>query len=182
MFKPYVGKDFQNQKIKILFCGESHYLESKSIAKEDIDKHGHFIGTVDENTTVSAIEGWLNDEYTMRFFSVIHSSFKKYFQDAEKKDFYNKIAFANYIQNILINPRAGILPFIRNDEIYKTHFMKIVEDLQPTHIILFSSRLKPLFDYNGISDYLGRRLVSIAHPSGRGFVIKDIQREFEQYL
>jgi hypothetical protein len=86
-----------------------------------------------------------------------------------KKDFWHNVAFTNYLQVVLQNAdERDISHFFIHDDIFRKHFLSQVKDLKPTHILVFSSRIGRLLEYNGVTEELkngGRRFQYTNHPS-----------------
>ncbi len=177
LFKPWVGNEYCKQPLKILVVGESYY--------------GMRAGDYDESFGIKAIEHYLYRLHfpewkKARFHGVLWNTLKVFLNNDDiAEQFYNRISFCNYVQDMIPNTRWGILKYMRNDEAYKQHFFKTVQSLQPNVVVLTSVRFEEVWEYNGIVEDLNKmhiHFVAINHPSGRGYKIIEMQEKIKMAL
>jgi hypothetical protein len=158
MFKIYIGQNFSSSNLKVLFVGESHNKAESN--------------NIDANFTVDLISNYLSGKWNSTFLNKLFKGFKSFLKTDEEKNFFEKIAFTNYVQDVLESPSQSLMPFIRNDEGYKSHFLNVVEALSPSHIVLLSPRLFEVWEYSGLVNDLKSKGISITfthHPASKSF-------------
>jgi hypothetical protein len=125
-FKPWRGKDYESNKLfgkRVLVLGESHYVrdEKDSLYPE---------------LTIDCVEEQIEGPHTTKFWTNIAAAFmnKRPSQD-EKKEFWDSIAFYNYIQT-----SVGIAPRIPpTEEMWRNSeqgFNEVLADFLPRAVIV----------------------------------------------
>ena len=124
-FKPWVGKNYSKQPIKLLILGESHYADRKP----------------SPTFTIDLTREYSNGEWKHRFWTQIMQvvSGKPHWK-IDKEDFWNKYAFYIYIQDIVAES-AGISPSQEMIKAAYTPFFEVLTALKPSHILVLSKRL-----------------------------------------
>jgi hypothetical protein len=168
-FQPWVGKEYDNSKRKILILGESHY--------NDVPETEDFTKTV--------VERYVSGNWNHRFFTSISrvisglSAWETRFKRAE---IWSPLSFYNYIQQYVAkDSRLGYCP----NKVAKYHdaFEELLETYSPDFILVFSKRLwndmlegEPMEVHSAgipLRKYKHSKGFSIGvqfnHPSGRGF-------------
>jgi hypothetical protein len=177
LFKPWVGSEYEKQPLKILIVGESFY--------------GMNDGDYDESFGIKAIEDYLYGKHfgwkKNRFHGVLWNTLKVFLnKDDSKEVYFSRIAFCNYIQDMVADKRRDMWAFIKNNnEIYRQSFLNNIKSLQPHLVILTSARLAPVLEDIGIIKNLNELkilFVSIKHPSGRGYKIIEMQEKVRYVL
>ena len=162
LFKPWVGSEYAKQPLKILIVGESYYgmpenLRDDNMGRKLIENDLHVRGDKSYNLHYH----WFHN----RFHYNVYKIFAGIILNEGYTDFYNKISFCNYMQDVLIGAGDSVLYYMRNDDKYKEYFTSVVENLRPTLVVLTSNRFDALWRANGLVEYLGYRYINIVHPS-----------------
>lgn len=140
-FKPFVGKNYHSENFKILVLGESHYLNEeefkKYLNKEEIIEQitnkvfKHFLNYKEKK---GSFERWMN---TFSKFGNILSD--KKLSNSETIDFWNRMAFYNYVQ--YPTKGARISPSLENFERSIKPFEDVIDSLKPDLIFIWGKRL-----------------------------------------
>lgn len=155
VFKPWIGSKYlENQfGVRILILGESHYGDND-------DKYDEY--------TIDVIKLW-GKERRLAFFSKITKSVlnydsSDYLSDAERSEFWEHVAFYNYVQAI-VGAGARIRP---TDEMWKkseSALYDVIKQLKPQLVIVLGielqNNLPPLPENLSIC--------CLAHPSSGRF-------------
>lgn len=176
LFQPHIGKDYRNQKFRILILGESHYFGEEDMQLfHKNNKHPH-ITNITQNVVKNYIQykqgkapfhRWMN---TFTRFS--NATEGKTLSNSETVDFWERIAFYNFVQFPISGPR--IAPTAEQFVQSKETFKKVLKDLNPHLVVFWGFRLWQNFDksqhknINGI-DYLSYDrdypIYILPHPS-----------------
>lgn len=144
IFEPWVGKNYQKGLYdkKVLVIGEAHYCESP----EEFERRYHGDLDLCRKKTSFEIQENLTDEskspseYTKIVKMVLGLDSNKVLTSEEKEEFWNSIAFYNYVQNGSIvcsdNP-----PTKDMWDLSKKAFYSVVEDLNPDFILVLGEEL-----------------------------------------
>jgi len=136
-FYPYVGKDYKDQKIKILILGESHYIEKDELSKLE-----------EYNADISLTRGILIENYfaNIRKDKTNPYPYVKCFRNTAamitnkeyhcSDNIWRKLAFYNYFQKI-VGVGAKGKEFIDESLIEKSRvaYFNVLETLKPTIVI-----------------------------------------------
>lgn len=158
IFKPWVGSKYVSSKfgVKIFILGESHYG----------DRHDEY-----DDFTVDVVKDW-GKEKRLAFFTIIAKSIlnydsSNYLSDAERSDFWEHVAFYNYVQKI-VGEGARIRPTDQMWKISEPALYKVIENLDPQIVVVLGKELRnnlPPLPENIEICYLD-------HPSSGGFSYK----------
>lgn len=159
-FDPWIGNQYEEGifGVRTLVLGESHY-GTPPIQPE----------------FTSRVIASLGQKKRFRFFSMTQRLVsldpkRGFIPTAERKAFWEKVAFANFVQEFVGNqPRKAPSPRQWIESV--APFMQTVEELKPQLIIVLGERLKqhlPPEINNVIYAY-------VKHPSGSGFSYKKFQ-------
>ncbi|MDE1351549.1 hypothetical protein L9W80_15490 [Vibrio aestuarianus] len=136
-FLPWVGNQYRNNKTRLLLLGESHYSDSP--------QSNHF--------TQELIEQYLDGEYRHRYWTqIIQLLSGAPHGEVNSKEAIQPYAFYNFIQEI-VSDSPEVKPTRKMIDDSIPAFWEVIEELQPTHILVLSKRL---WDYlpagNGFDD------------------------------
>ena len=124
-FKPWVGRRYGEDAIKLLILGESHYADRKP----------------SPNFTIDLTREYSNGEWKHRFWTQIMQVISgKSHWEIDKKEFWNNYAFYNYIQDIVAES-AGMGPSQKMIDAASPPFFEVLAELKPSHILVLSKRL-----------------------------------------
>ena len=131
-FKPWIGKRYENRELfglRILLLGESHYGEP---------------GEENENFTIDVVKYWGQKE-RLRFFTItakflLGKGTGEWLSDNERSDFWEKVAFYNYIQELVGN-NSRIRPTSEMWENAKASFLLLCDVLKPELIVVLGKEL-----------------------------------------
>jgi hypothetical protein len=190
--KPFIGKDYFKAEQKLLILGESAFGDHKG----------------DKNLLVNVITDIKNGQETSYtqyrktkvFFTKIFNLFKNK-ENCDKKTFWNKVSFYDYIQELMDYP--GQIPPKNYFNDAEPPFFEILKKIEPDVVIVLGKRLYknlhfeeinkisytiesiPIKEYNlnGKMIYFG----GINHPTGsRGFKLdiwkKLINKFIKKYI
>ncbi len=137
---PWIGSEYHSQKHKVLFVGESHY--SKNYFESS---------STNENLTIQCVKEYCNGDWGNRTWGVLVSQFSKIFSTGNyaRKDFFERVAYMNYIQHCMKEPSDNPFKYFIHNADYQLHFQNIVNQIQPDVVILFSKRIDELWSYEG---------------------------------
>ena len=134
-FKPWVGKSYGKNAVKLLILGESHYAEKKT----------------SQNFTIELTLEYANGELKHRFWTQIMQVISgKPHQEIDKKEFWGNYAFYNYIQDV-VAVSAGVKPTKKMVEAAREPFFEVLLELKPSHVIVLSKRLWESLPNDGVS-------------------------------
>lgn len=187
-FLPYIGKHYEKGFCgkKLLVLGESHY---------DDDEHSHSEFTRDVVKDFLAYQigekahsDWMNT----------HTKFVKAFfygnsDNVNIVDFYEHIAFYNYVQTFVADTRQA--PTKEQFEQSEKAFFEVLEELQPDIIVAWGYRLwdnmtadkvkydEPNDDYYYVLDS-GKEvlIIGVIHPSAPIFSYKGAYAVLKEYF
>ncbi|MYJ51687.1 MAG: hypothetical protein F4093_03290 [Gammaproteobacteria bacterium] len=125
-FLPWIGPDFGNSNDqgippRLLVVGESHYGEWD-----------------DDGLTAIAVENHITEEWNVKFMTSIQNAILGGMGEIageDRTDFYNAIAFYNFIQDMVPNPNTR--PIDEMFECGTKSFLSCLDSVQPTHIVVF---------------------------------------------
>lgn len=124
-FQPWVGLKYGKiSGTKLLILGESHYGPNNA----------------GRNYTISETLRYVNGENHRFWTNIMQAVDGRSYWDIDRKTFWEKVAFYNYIQEIVADS-SGVLP---EDTMYKNAvepFREVLNQLTPTHILVCSKRL-----------------------------------------
>jgi hypothetical protein len=131
VFKPWIGKEYFSQTPKILVLGESHYFKED---QKDV-----------ENFTIRVVESLgLRLEGRHKFFTIIAKILSDkphdWLSDEASKDFWQKVAFYNFIQSSVGN-NSRIRPTAEMWENSGQTFKKVIKDLEPGIVVVLGREL-----------------------------------------
>ena len=129
-FQPWVGDNYENENLKILVLGESHY------------------GNAEENKetfTQDVIKSWaLREEGSIKFFTtiakILSDKTEVYLSDDDAKEFWHKVAFYNYVQDF-VGEEARMRPTELMWKEAKLPFIQVVNKLKPNIVVVLGSHL-----------------------------------------
>ena len=143
-YKPYIGKNYENQPLKILILGQSQYN-----VKEPTDSHTkRLIDGLLDSLSKGHTEYWLR---TFRRFTnvFLYSQFKQENKEAKNEDkvaFWESVAFYNYVQRDM--EKQGNKPTQKDWEEAYDPFLECLNTLKPDVIYVwgkgFGNKLKGL--------------------------------------
>mgnify|MGYP000029413442 CR=1 FL=1 len=140
-FKPYIGKNYHHQDLKILILGESHYLNENDFLdykneKERIELITHYVVNkyIEYKSNGKGFARWMNT-FT-KFGNVIHN---KRMNNIETINFWEKCSFYNYVQ--FPTRKARVSP--TNEEFLKSKnaFETVIQQTKPDLVIFWGQRL-----------------------------------------
>lgn len=128
-FLPWVGENYSRQSPKLLILGESHY-------KRD--------GADRDTFTQEVIRSWaIGEQGSRKFFTtiakVLTGNLDGYLSKVEKAKFWNEVAFYNYVQEVVDDPRDR--PTDVMWEKAQKPFLEVVNSLSPDIIIVLGGHL-----------------------------------------
>lgn len=142
-FKPWEGPNYCKSDFKILVLGESHYAEkfNKDAMINPTDEIRNFTNTIvnkflDFKKGNEKFEKWMN---TFTKFSNVYMYKGKKIDNLECQDWWNNVAFYNFIQVPMSSPRES--PSKEDFENSYNAFVEVCEVLKPDFIILWGYRL-----------------------------------------
>ncbi|RYE58356.1 MAG: hypothetical protein EOP48_03710 [Sphingobacteriales bacterium] len=122
-FEPWIGRNYSESAERLLLFGESHYINE---GEND-----------DHNFTTEVIKNHLaKEEMRTPFFETIDLLFTN---DAEQKEFWDRIAFANLIQKGFAT--ALDQPSLEDIATVAPSFYTLLNLLQPTKVVVLSKRM-----------------------------------------
>lgn len=122
-WRPWIGENYENATFKILIIGESHYLarsSDKGSLEESIEKHSN------KDFTRWVISDVANDRFSNKIYKVLNKVFNLQ-STQEIAEFYNNIAFYNFVQTPVSNIKLRPTDFIAGWDVFKN----ITELLKP---------------------------------------------------
>lgn len=129
-YLPWEGPNYMVSNPKILILGESHYKREGS----------------DQNTfTQGVIRSWaVGEQGTRKFFTtiakVLSGNLDKHMTKGEKAEFWNRVAFYNYIQEVVgEGPRDR--PTDAMWERAQQPFLQVVKSLSPDIVVVLGGHL-----------------------------------------
>ena len=183
-FEPWVGKNYDDGRVKLLLLGESHY--------------GSDIG---KNETANAVNDYMAGRTSYRFFS---GAVKTAFGPGAGRDRLDDVALYNYVQSVLGEP--GARPAKKMWEEAETPFKTVMEQLMPDEVLCLGAALYSHLpgDWDRESRAPGAELFregrlwckeyhyringrdipvyGILHPSSRGFNAAAYHEKLKAYL
>jgi hypothetical protein len=125
-FKTWVGSNFSRSVDgHFLVLGESHY--------------GHPY-TTESAFTVDLISGYVNKTRNRRFLTNIMQVVDcKSHKQIDRGDFWNRVAFCNYIQRVL--SKSNVAPSAKDWPLAEEPFFAVLDELKPRCILVLSKRL-----------------------------------------
>lgn len=112
-FEPWVGKNYDDGRVRLMLLGESHY--------------GSDIG---KNETEKAVSDYMEGKTNYRFFS---GAVKAAFGPGAGRDRLDDVALYNYVQSVLEKP--GARPTRKMWEAAKAPFRTVMEQLMPDEVL-----------------------------------------------
>ena len=162
VFEPWVGSDYEcggPHGCRILILGESHY------------------GQPDKATLgfTNCIVGRYAITERRRFFSVVQrlvslDTQRLRYSEASKRDFWNSVAFCNYVQAI-VGPKARCRPTPAMWATGSAVLLHVLDELRPEVIVILGKQLKKHLPPVPV----GMQVAYISHPSGRGMRYAECQ-------
>jgi len=131
VFQPWVGKDYWDKGLagrRLLILGESHYGEK---------------GSEYPGFTSEVVKEWGQNKRAAFFTKICNLCLNKEdnsVSDEERSDFWEKVSFYNYIQELLPGPRCR-----PTEEMWAagaTPFLQVVKDLKPNLILVLGKELE----------------------------------------
>lgn len=167
-FQPWVGDNYENENLKILVLGESHY------------------GNAEENKetfTQDVIKSWaLREEGSIKFFTtiakILSDKTEVYLSDNNAKEFWHKVAFYNYVQDF-VGEEARIRP---TDEMWRQAekpFNEVLLKYQPDIVVVLGKDLGWYVEQYA-NDFEKIVFCYWTHPSA-GFGRFDQQKSLEDF-
>ena len=143
-FKPWIGENYSTgiKGKKILILGESHHCKDGCLDCGD-SRISHNCNSFTQNVIIdyfnykrrkNAFEKWMN---TFTKFANISSG--KELNNLEHIDFWNTIAFYNYVQKALSGPRISPTSEEFNGSLLAFH--ELIVNLKPDLLIIWGKRL-----------------------------------------
>jgi hypothetical protein len=125
-FQPWVGSQYgTTDRLRLLILGESHY-GPKASGKE---------------FTITLTREYANYEWNHMFWTNIMQAVDgKHYWEIDRKTFWEKVAFYNYIQEVVAD-NARVAPTTAMLANAVEPFWEVLNQLAPTHILVFSKRL-----------------------------------------
>ena len=177
-FKPRIGKDYDKglYGLRTLVLGSHFYCpfndcphlkgecgSNKTISEMDmkcpcyIDKEDNGYYRLSNSDTIeidSYLEGFPYPAFSA--FTYIMLKKRDHITEKEKNDFWNKVAFTNYIQHYWVDGESP--EYSDNKELYDTDyeaFMQVVEELKPHIILVWNKAIKECLVSHGDLNYFG---------------------------
>jgi hypothetical protein len=129
-FLPWVGAEYERQEIRLLLLGESHHGDDPATWTTDPRR-------VTIECTQAYVDGSWRHKYWTNIMKVVEGTD---YWEIDRKDFWSKVAFFNYIQKI-VGEGPGIAPTEAMWREAVQGFGSVLRSLQPTHILVLSKRL-----------------------------------------
>ena len=169
IFNPWVGKEYDNQKLKLLIVGESHYYNDEEHRKEQQGNESFTSVLLQQYLDIKELRndrGRWTKFYTNTYNSLAHLLDISP-HNTKPSEFWNKVVFYNYIQEFLSGVGVDIYPLYINNDVYKEALYKVIAQHNPDYVILLSDRLARLWKYEkcGISKDLGKKFIPAHHTS-----------------
>ena len=157
-FEPWVGERYELAELyglRVLLLGESHYGK----------------GDEDSFFTRRVVKKW-GQEKRHRFFTIIarfilHQGRKGRLTGAERREFWDKVAFYNYVQEI-VGRKARIRPTRDMWKRSEQSFFKVLQDLKPDLVVVLGKQLGKKLP----ASVKGITFCKVDHPSS-GFRYQD---------
>ena len=153
-FLPFVGEKYEEgiRGKKILVLGESHYcgdLDCSKCPKCERANMQPCCRDITKDVMHEYIINYSGEKYEQTFLCFERAFSGKVLKtQEEREEFWNHVAFYNYIQNAQSGPRRT--PHIANPEDCAEAFKTILETLMPDAVIVWGDRLyKVLPDWGG---------------------------------
>ena len=167
-FLPFVGKNYNQQKTKILVLGESHYTGGEpgwdSITNDVFERYLNYINGNGK------FETWMNT------FTKFAKTFANGIMAREQiSDFWDGVVFYNFVQEPMSGPR--IAPTAQQFKNSEAAFAKILETYKPDLIIVWGNRL-----WNNISKDLSIPMDFVTHPSASGYRYNEMYDKINRLL
>lgn len=148
-FMPWIGAEYDEgwNGEKLLVLGESHYcvdVDCKVCNLETCKAHGF---TEDEfhDQTIDAVKGYLSAYegtlYQQTYLCFERAVLGREASDAEKLDFWNHLAFYNYVQRNLKKKVGRCTGLECADSENEDAFKEVLEALMPDRVIVWGMRL-----------------------------------------
>lgn len=192
-FKPWIGTEYETNQRRLLVLGESH--------------HAYRDEPVNASLTRQVIEGYTQDADLIgerqyyAFFTKIHNAVEDRVgcvPPEERRRFWNRVVFYNYIQEIIAEEARENRPTARMWQEAVEPFKMILVERKPTHVLVVGKQLweniqplgSPYREIDNIIVLEGRGYrtlaASIVHPmSSRFSYVKEkpkVARLLEQKL
>lgn len=135
-FEPWIGEKYRSEGlrgVRVLALGESHYAEpglSRPTFTSEIVRECVFEGRAAYFTKVAKM--------------LTGRGAGAYLEDDALRDTWNRIAFYNYVQQMLPGPRVG--PSVNMWMEAQQLFPRVVDLLQPQLIVVMGKRLRDWFE------------------------------------
>lgn len=132
-FEPWIGDKYHSQDRRILILGESHHHDPAD-KPDNLEKEG--------GLTKFMVQEYITGESGPQFkfwTNFMQAITGKKQWEIDRKDFWSKHAFYNYIQEPLAGPRKAPSPVMWREA--WEPFCQIVDELKPTHILVMGKRL-----------------------------------------
>lgn len=147
-FRPWVGEKYFSEGYKgkrILVLGESHYCQNELkeggscfplCQKEKMDEDC-FLQT--EAVIRNYVEDYSGEKYQQTFLCFERAVLGKEISQDERKDFWDRVMFYNYVQFSLSGPRTS--PTNEQWSMSENAFKELLETYMPDYIIVWGTRL-----------------------------------------
>lgn len=144
-FKPWVGENYENgiNGKKILVLGESHHCDDDKCLDCGTTNTKHDCNSFTQKVILNyfsykekkyPFDRWMNT-FT-KFANILNG---KKLSDPEQIDFWESVAFYNYVQKALTGPRISPTQDEFNNSLPAFHYL--IENLKPDLIIIWGMRL-----------------------------------------
>jgi hypothetical protein len=125
-FLPWVGSQFKHQPVRLLLLGESHHSTER---------------WEPETMTIDCTKAYADGSWSHRYWTEIMKVVEgKDYWDIDRGEFWSKVAFYNYIQEI-VGEGPGIAPTEEMRKKSEQGLSSILTHLKPTHILVLAKRL-----------------------------------------
>jgi hypothetical protein len=133
-FKPWVGRNYENGGIfnkKLLVLGESHYCGG---CNQCGLKYGKECEEFTKDTVINYLNG-VKGNWTPTYRKFERSLVNEYTTNERSKEIWNSLAFFNFLQVDMVNPRKGGIP--EEYEEGRVAFLEVLNELQPDLVIVW---------------------------------------------
>lgn len=145
-FKPWISDAYKNKRGiygQLLILGESHYTDNKATYDESQIDLGLPVEEFQENIkknsfenfTSEIVEEFINNDNNISFFRNLGLLFNQ----NDKTEVWNNVAFANGIQSFLLNSNGQ--PNSYEIATVKSAFWTLLNSLQPDRLLVCSQRM-----------------------------------------
>lgn len=182
VFKPWVGKAYENSKTKVLILGESHYCGDDTMLDGVTNKVMETL--IGYYCSVNPFEPWMR---TFTKFANVFSG--RQLTKVEQRQFWQSFIFYNYVQKPTKGPR--IAPSFDDFQFSYKALLEVIDAHNPDKIILWGNRLwnnlpkRDIYDDSGLMVLRrnGRNILLkvVYHPSSTRFSYS-LTKEIQEFI